>query len=44
MLRISQKLFDLDVDEVKAHPEVITDLLSGEEDVPLILEKPGEMM
>ncbi len=44
MQRIPHELRDVPVDEVRAHPEVITDLLFGEEDVSVILEKHGDVV
>ena len=38
----SEKLKDVPLAEVKAHPEIITDLLSGDDDVSVVLEKHGD--
>ena len=42
MAHRSEKLRDLPLEDVKAHPEIITDLLSGDEDVSVVLEKHGD--
>ncbi len=42
MAQRSEKLRDLPLEDVKAHPEIITDLLSGDDDVSVVLEKHGE--
>lgn len=42
MAQRSEKLRDLPLEDVKAHPEIITDLLSGDEDVSVVLEKHGD--
>ena len=38
----SERLRDLPLEDLKAHPEIITDLLSGEDDVSVVLEKHGQ--
>lgn len=38
----SEKLRTLPLEDLKAHPEVITDLLSGDRDVSVILDKRGD--
>ncbi len=42
MAQRSEKLRDVSLEDVKAHPEMITDLLSGEDDVSVVLEKHGD--
>lgn len=42
MAQRSEKLRDLPLEDVKAHPEIITDLLSGDDDVSVVLEKHGD--
>ena len=37
-----ENLRDVPLEELKAHPEVVMDLLSGNEDVSVILHKRGE--
>lgn len=41
MAQRSEKLRDVSLEDVKAHPEMITDLLSGDDDVSVVLEKHG---
>lgn len=41
MAQRSEKLRDVSLEDVRAHPEMITDLLSGEDDVSVVLEKHG---
>ena len=41
MAQRSEKLKDLPLEDVQAHPEIITDLLSGDDDVSVVLEKHG---
>lgn len=42
MTHRSEKLRDLRLEDVKANPELITDLLSGDDDVSVVLEKHGD--
>lgn len=42
MAQRSEKLRDLPLEDVKAHPEITTDLLSGDDDVSVVLEKHGD--
>ena len=42
MAQRSEKLRDLPLEDVRAHPEIITDLLAGDEDVSVVLEKHGD--
>jgi len=37
----SEKFRDLPIEDLKAHPEIITDLFSGDEDVSVFLQKRG---
>jgi len=40
----SEKLKALDITELRAHPEIITDLLAGDDDVSVVLEKHGDVV
>ena len=42
MRQRSEELRDVALEDLKAHPEMITDLLSGEEDVSVVLQKRGD--
>lgn len=42
MRPISEKFQDLPFADLKAHPEIVTNLLAGDEDVSLILKKHGD--
>ncbi len=42
MARRSEKLRDLPLEDIKAHPEIITDLLAGDDNVSVVLEKHGD--
>lgn len=42
MAQRSEKLRDLPLADVKAHPEIITDLLTGDDDVSVVLERHGD--
>ncbi len=42
MSRRSEKLRDLPLEDLKMHPEIITDLFSGDEDVSVLLQKRGD--
>ena len=42
MAQRSEKLREFPLEDVKAHPEIITDLLSGDDDVSVVLEKHGD--
>ncbi len=37
-----ENLRNVSLEDLKAHPEMVTDLLSGDEDVSVVLEKRGE--
>ncbi len=37
----SEKLRDLPLEDVQAHPEIITDLLSSDDNISVVLEKHG---
>ncbi len=41
MIQRSEKLQDVSLEDITAHPEMITNLLSGEDDVSVVLEKHG---
>jgi len=41
MEQISEKLRSIPLEHVKAHPEIITDLLSTEDNLSVVLEKHG---
>jgi hypothetical protein len=41
MAQRSEKLRNFPLADVKAHPEIITDLLAGDDDVSVVLEKHG---
>jgi hypothetical protein len=38
----SEKLRDLPFEDIKAHPEIITDILSSDDSVSVILERRGD--
>ena len=42
MAQTPEKVRDVSLDDLKAHPEMVMDLLSGEEDVSVVLHKRGE--
>ncbi len=42
MSQRSEKLQDLPLEDLKTHPEIITDLFSGDEDVSVLLQKRGD--
>ncbi len=42
MAQRSEELRDLPLEDVRAHPEIITDLLSGDDGVSVVLEKHGD--
>lgn len=39
-----EKMQTLSLADLKAHPEVITDMLSSHESVPILLERQGDMV
>ncbi len=41
MKQRSEELRDVALEDLKAHPEMVTDLLSGDEDVSVVLQKRG---
>ena len=42
MTQRPEHLRDISLEDLKAHPEMVMDLLSGDEDVSVVLQKRGE--
>ncbi len=42
MAQRPENLRDVSLEDLKAHPEMVMDLLSGDEDVSVVLQKRGE--
>ena len=44
MAQVAEQFSDVLLDDIKGHPEVITDLLFDQDDISLILEKRGKVV
>ena len=44
MAQVAEQFSDVLLDDIKGHPEVITDLLCDQDDISLILEKRGNVV
>lgn len=44
MVQVAEQFSDVLLDDIKGHPEVITDLLCDQDDISLILEKRGKVV